>query len=274
MQPTRARSRGAGSSLADPGYELFILGLSLFSIANIVLLALPLHPEVHAVVDIVDTVVSLLFLADVAYRLLSAPDRLAYLRWGWLDLLGSLPAPGFRLFRLLRIVRVIRSLRAIGGPGVVRDLLRDRGATAIYIVVLLTVVVVEGAAIAMLIAERDVAGATIRTGGDALWWAVVSITTVGYGDLYPVTAEGRIVGSVLLALGIGLFSTFTGFIATRLTGRVADPGSMTPAVPPPSPVPPSATALEYLGTVGDDGTPVPAATRRGPDRSSGGGAAD
>lgn len=239
-----------------PSYEIFILGLSIFSIANVLVLLLPFDPEVHAVVDIIDTVVSLVFLADFTYRLVSAPSRLGYLRWGWLDLLGSLPAPGFRLFRVFRVVRAFRSLQAIGGPGVVRDLLRDRGATAIFIVILLTIVVIEIAAIFMLLAERDHLRANIRTGGDALWWAVVSVTTVGYGDLYPVTPEGRIVGVFLLALGIGLFSTFTGFIATRLTARVAEPRSMTPATPPESPVPPSAKALEYLGTVGPTGAPA------------------
>lgn len=57
-------------------------------------------------------------------------------------------------------------------------------------------------------------GSNIFTAGDALWWAFVTITTVGYGDLYPVTLEGRLVAVILMTTGVGLFGTFTAFVAS------------------------------------------------------------
>jgi voltage-gated potassium channel Kch len=68
----------------------------------------------------------------------------------------------------------------------------------------------------MLSLERGVKDANITTAGDALWWATTTATTVGYGDKYPVTAEGRIVAVILMIAGVGLFSTFSGTIAAVL----------------------------------------------------------
>lgn len=213
------RATAIEARIKHPGYELFIIGLSIFSIANLALLLLPMDPATKEAVTIVDGLLSLVFFADFGYRLATAPDRRAYLRFGWTDFVGAFPWPGFRIFRLVRVVHAIRVMRAAGGRSVVRDLVRDRGETAIFMVFLIAIVVLELSSIVMVAVEADDPRANIRTGGEALWWAFVSVTTVGYGDFYPVTGAGRLVGSVLLAVGIGLFSTITGFLATRLTSR-------------------------------------------------------
>ena len=83
----------------------------------------------------------------------------------------------------------------------------------------MAIVVLELASALVLVAERGDPDANIKTGGESLWWAWVSVTTVGYGDYYPVTAWGRIIGSVLLGVGIGLVTTITGFLATKLLPR-------------------------------------------------------
>ena len=58
----------------------------------------------------------------------------------------------------------------------------------------------------------------IKTASDAIWWAFTTITTVGYGDVYPVTAGGRVIAALLIITGVGLFGTFTGFVAAWFVG--------------------------------------------------------
>jgi voltage-gated potassium channel len=217
--------------IKNQGWELFLLGLSIFSIANVVIALLAIDPEVIEIVSIVDTVACAIFFVDFLYRLGAAPDRPAYmLRWGWLDLLGSVPVIGFRLFRIPRVAQGFRSLGALGSRRIGKLLLQDRASSAILGVFLLTIVVLEVSAILMLVAERTDPAANIKTGGDALWFSLVSVTTVGYGDRYPVTMYGRLVGSVLLVVGIGLFSTFTGFLATKLAQRTGDDAAEPPLI--------------------------------------------
>ena len=108
----------------NPGYELFILGLSVFSIINIGIAIFARNPDVVDIVTIVDGLSCIIFMGDFIFRVTTAPDRRAYLRWGWLDFLGSLPFPGLRLLRLVRVYRVYRGMVKIGGPSIVRTLRR------------------------------------------------------------------------------------------------------------------------------------------------------
>jgi voltage-gated potassium channel len=205
-----ADSRGA-RELAAP-YELFILALSILSIGNLILVLLPLGVESRNVVLIVDTGLSAIFLADFAYRLLTAESKRGYfLRGGgWLDLIGSLPA--LRFARIFRVLRATKQLREYGLRSVGEWLLRERAQSALYVIVLLGVIVLEVSGILVLSVEDD-PSSNITSASDALWWGYVTITTVGYGDQFPVTNTGRIVGVFLLTIGVGLFATFTGFLA-------------------------------------------------------------
>jgi voltage-gated potassium channel Kch len=217
--------------LRHSSWEIFVLALSLLSLANIVLLVLPLHDDVDNVILIVDGSLCLVFLADFLVRLRAAESKRAYI-WrggGWLDFIGSLPVPGLRLARGYRVFRAWREIRRRGGRPLWRDFVRERAQGALYVVLLLVVLVLEFASIGVLQAERGVEGATIDSASDALWWGYVTITTVGYGDEFPVTNEGRIVGVLLLTIGVGLFGTFTAFVANvflaprrRPEGRARD----------------------------------------------------
>ena len=137
------------------------------------------------------------------------------MRWGWIDLLSSIPTleyfrPGraLRLVRLLRILRAFRSLKHL-----TNHVFRRKVQGAFTTVAIIAVLMVIFSSIAILQVEDD-PNSNIKTAEDALWWSYVTITTVGYGDKYPVTTEGRIIAVFLMTTGVGLFGTFTGFVAS------------------------------------------------------------
>jgi len=199
----------------NPGWEVFVLLLSLLSLANIVLLLLPMSGSATDVVLIIDIPLCIVFIADFVYRYRAADSKRGYMLrgGGWLDLIGSLPFPGLRIARIYRVIKAAIAIRRHGGRGLLHDFLTERAQSAMYVVLVLVAVVLEFASIQVLRAESASPDANIQTASDALWWGYVTITTVGYGDQFPVTDQGRVVGVVLLTIGVGLFGTFTAFVA-------------------------------------------------------------
>ncbi|MDD1753419.1 MAG: potassium channel family protein, partial [Methanotrichaceae archaeon] len=129
------------------------------------------------------------------------------------DLLSCWPSQGLRLLRIFRLVKVYRLLKNYGTKRIINEIIDNRAQMAIYIIVILVVVVLQVGGVWVLRFEENNPDANIKTGADALWWAFVTITTVGYGDRYPITSGGRLVGIALMVCGVGIFSTFAGFIA-------------------------------------------------------------
>jgi voltage-gated potassium channel Kch len=201
---------------SKPGnFDLFVLALSVFSLVNIVWLFVPLPAEIFRVILVVDALCTVAFLVDFFIRLRRAPTKSAYFfgQQGWLDLLGSFPFPVLRLARIVRMMRVYRRLRQDGGPAVFRRMMADFAGSALLLAIFLTILLLQYASMAILWSESDHPDGNIRTASDAIWWSYVTITTVGYGDRYPVTNWGRVVGVFLLTTGVGLFAVFTGFLA-------------------------------------------------------------
>jgi voltage-gated potassium channel Kch len=196
-------------------FDLFVLALSIFSLVNIVWLAAPVGRQIRDVVLIVDSACTIAFLIDFFLQLHRAPAKSAYFlrQGGWLDLLGSLPFPLLRIARILRLLRIYRPLRRAGGRGVLRRMASDRAGSAILLAIFLTIVVLQYASMSILWVEGDDAYGNIHSASDAVWWSYVTIATVGYGDRYPVTNGGRLVGVALMTVGVGLFAVFTGFVA-------------------------------------------------------------
>ncbi len=125
-----------------------------------------------------------------------------------------------RLARILRILRVLRGLRA---TRILAELaLHRRAENAFLAAGLLPLLLVVFGSVAVLHFEVY-PESNIRTAEDALWWAVATITTVGYGDRYPVTSEGRLVAGFLMAAGVGLFGVFTAYLASWFMGSKPSP---------------------------------------------------
>ena len=154
------------------------------------------------------------FLADFFVRFNRAESKTQFLRWGWIDFVSSLPVNIFQVGRVVRIIRVFRILRAFRSmKNLLTFFLGHRKFTSFAAVAASSLCVVVFSAIAVLNVE-DSPEANIKNTGDAFWWAFVTMTTVGYGDKYPLSTEGRIIACVLMTAGAGLFATLTGLIAS------------------------------------------------------------
>jgi voltage-gated potassium channel len=202
-------------------FDVFVLALSAFSLINIFWSLILRDDHLRNVVLIVDPICSIVFLADFFLRLHRAPTKSTYFirHGGWLDLIGSFPFPLFRIARIFRVFRIYQPLRRTGGRGVLRQANADRAGSALLIAIFLTICVIQYASMAILWAEGKNADGNIHTASDAVWWSYVTITTVGYGDRYPVTNLGRLVGVALLSSGVGLFAVITGFLANSFLSR-------------------------------------------------------
>jgi voltage-gated potassium channel len=206
-------------------YNLFILLLTVFSLVVMVLLVLPLDEQTHQLLFVYDNAVCVIFLMDFAYNISGSRPRRQYFihQRGWLDLIGSIPAFGFfqfsallRLARLSRLARISRLLRGNARRELVRDMVENRGQYATFITILAAGTVLTVSSLLVLQFEGRSPDANIVTGGDALWWGFVTITTVGYGDFYPVTSLGRIVGILVMFAGVGIIGALASILASYL----------------------------------------------------------
>jgi len=203
--------------------------LTILALALIPILVAPyvydFSPSTIRTLDALDYMIWGVFAADLIVKVAIAPARRRYLRVHWFDIL-LVGLPMLRPLRVARSVRVVRSFPALrvvaAGSRVLvmgRRLLFEHGLVYVLLAALLVVV---GAAGLVTIAERDAADASIRTFPDGLWWAVVTVTTVGYGDTYPKTELGRGIGVALMVIGVGLFGVIAANLAAIFVGQQED----------------------------------------------------
>lgn len=229
--------------LKSIGYEIFIGILSILSIVNLLLLYAVQEQSLDTVLTVMNAVFSVIFVADFLYRIVTAPSAAAYFfkHFGWADLLASVPLAQFKILRVFRLIRVFRLLRAVGIRAVGRTLIKDRAGSSLYILLLMGTFVLEFGSLSMLRVEQGAPGANITTASDALWYTIVTISTVGYGDQYPITDAGRVIGAGVIVVGVGIFGTFTGYLANFFLS----PKTKEPA-PPVDAADPSTATVEGL----------------------------
>lgn len=200
--------------------------LSVYVLVELVVEAsVKLSPDTLTILGYADWMVCVVFFIDFCRRFFKAPSKLGFMKWGWLDLLACVPMiDAFRAGRVYRLVRVIRIMRAIrSSRHIVGMVYRRRAQNTFAVVATTSFVGTIFSAILMLELERDADGVNIREPIEAIWWSFCTVTTVGYGDYYPVTTPGRIVAVVLMTLGVGLFGTFAGYVGSLFVAPASQP---------------------------------------------------
>ena len=196
-------------------HPLMILGFVFLVIYSIQVLAEP-KGSTYLVLEISSEVIVWVFIADLIVRaigygksLFTVKGFVDFTRANWLPILAAV-IPAFRALRFLRVLIVLRSLA---------PLLKTRFARVGFVVSVTLPLVLYVSALSILEAERYAEGSNIQTFGEALWWSLVSVTTVGYGDHFPVTDAGRATATFLMFIGIGLFSALTALLAAWVLGQ-------------------------------------------------------
>jgi len=167
-----------------------------------------------------DYTIWVVFAADYVTRLCLAQRRGAFVRHNLADLLLVAlpmlrPLRAARLLRLARFGRLAKLLRVVG-----RHSERSLHARAVGYIAVIAGATSLLAALVVANLEQDQPGATIHGFGDGIWWAFTTVSTVGYGDRYPVTPGGRAVAAALMVVGVSLFGTITASVATYFVRHV------------------------------------------------------
>jgi len=196
--------------------DVLVIFLSVYVLGALLIDAFfQLPPEIQSLLQIFDFLICGVFFLDFCIRFYQAEHKLKFMKWGWIDLVASIPMVDFlRMGRLIRVIRILRIVKAFKSLKVFMDsyfLNKAKGTLNSAFIIAFMMIIFSS--IIILLVEKD-PESNITTAGDALWWAFVTITTVGYGDLYPVTLEGRLVAVILMTTGVGLFGTFTAFVAS------------------------------------------------------------
>jgi voltage-gated potassium channel len=201
--------------------SLVILTLSVFVLVSLVVTTFfNLPNEIAKILTQIDNFICVVFLIEFGYRFYNSKNKLAFMKWGWIDLISSIPSFEVfrfgRVFRLIRLFRILRAFKSI--KNITQHVYKNRSIGILATVGLIAFLMVLFSSIAILQFENTPAS-NIKTAEDAIWWSYTTLTTVGYGDRYPVTTEGRLIAMLLMTTGVGLCGTFAGYIASILTSN-------------------------------------------------------
>jgi voltage-gated potassium channel len=206
-------------------WPMLVLSLAILPLLIIPLVA-DLSPTAETTVFAIDWIIWAAFALEYGIRLYLAPDKRDFARHNIIDLVVVL-VPFLRPLRVVRSARALRLLRAarggvflLRGIDAVQDVLRRH---KLHYTLLIALVVVVTSALLVEEFERSLPDSNIKSLPDALWWAVTTITTVGYGDRYPVSAAGRGIAVVLMLIGVGIFGLLAASLASFFIERDLKP---------------------------------------------------
>lgn len=197
-------------------FNILILILSIYALISLAITTfLDLSSELSSLLNYIDNLICGIFLIDFVIRLRNAENKLVFMKWGWIDLIASTPTIDIlRAGRVLRLVRLVRVFRALKSTKLIYEHLnKNKKQSALTSVALISFLMIIFSSISILQFEKDL-NSNIKTAEDAIWWSYVTITTVGYGDKFPITTEGRVIGAILMTAGVGIFGTFTALVSS------------------------------------------------------------
>lgn len=214
---------GSGEELTP--WRIAIALISLIVMAMLAIdMFMELSDELQRLIWGIDLFVCAILFLDFLIGFTRAESKLQYMKWGWINLLSAIPmVEELRFMRIILIARLIRTIRMLRSTWLLYSFFRAAGKpTTLPSLGLLALVVVMTGGFVILAVETD-PESNIRTAEEALWWSFVTVTTVGYGDFYPVTTAGRILASFLMLFGIGIFGAYTALVANIiLEGQVRE----------------------------------------------------
>ncbi len=195
-------------------FQLAMMVLSFLSVIVVLVLTFAkVDKETHRLLLMIDFSICMIFLSYFFFNLYKADNKRLYLQHNWIDLVASIPAIEplrlARLFQILRVIRLIRMTHSLIAPLVKQ---RRQATMASLLVAMVTILTISS--VLMLIVESGVPDANIQTAEHAIWWALVTISTVGYGDFYPVTSAGHVIGAIVIICGVSFFGVISGYMAS------------------------------------------------------------
>lgn len=197
--------------------DVVILVLSVYVLGTLIYdTFFHIPTEIQKIIGYFDNFICVVFLFEFIYKYIKSENKLTYLKWGWIDLLSSIPSldmfRGGRVIRLIRIIRIIRVVKSV--KSFISQIYSDKVEGTVKSVFLIAFLLLITSSISILMVETDL-NSNIKSAEDAIWWSITTITTVGYGDKYPVTTEGRIIATILMIYGVGIFGTISAYFSNK-----------------------------------------------------------
>ncbi|CAN5837251.1 potassium channel family protein [soil metagenome] len=206
----------------NTGYEFFIISLTGFSVL-LILFQYYYDPLGQALIAVLvfDFLVSIILAVDFATRIKKSKQGYKYFLTHLYEIPALIPLYALTLLeadtvygaglKSLRLIQIFRFMHILSRTLIIMDEVKNR----LLYVVLLSVITVTAGAFTMYVVEHNAPDSKITNLGDAFWWAVVTVTTVGYGDVYPITFEGRVIASVIMIIGIAILGLLISTIGSQ-----------------------------------------------------------
>lgn len=219
---------------ASKAFDIFVQALIIISLISFSIETLPdLNPKTRSILAQIELVTVLLFTAEYVLRIYAAQRKLAYIfsLYGLVDLLAFLPfyvtaGVDLRSLRALRMLRLFRLFKLVRYNKAIERFVRAFGIAQEEIIVfaMVTVILLYFSAIGIYYFEHEAQPDVFVSIFHSLWWAITTLTTVGYGDMYPITAGGRTFTFIILLLGLGIVAIPAGLLASALNKVRHDDG--------------------------------------------------